>query len=169
MKLFTSLEFWNFVIAFSALSLALYSIYYTRKKDAHSIEITNAYISLVESRPALIMFNVVNTSNSVIRIENVELFAMDGKQFEHMNYKPKPKTTYTGAGHFKIPVPELIHPYEYASPFNDSEVLPPFEKLELRYYLNPYSHVIKIKVTCNRPIHRFRKNKSFTIHLKEFD
>lgn len=167
MKLFTALDFWNFMIAVVALLIALYSVYYTRKNDKHSIEITDAYVSFVKHRPTLIIFSVLNNSNSSIKIKRVELLHANGDLINHLNYEPE--QTYSTIEPLNIRVPDPPQPYEHASPFDGLEVVPPYEKLELSYYLELYRSDMKIRVTCDRPIHRFRKSKLFTPHFKKLD
>ncbi len=155
-----SFELWNFVISVLALTIALYSIYYTRKNDKHSIEITDSYVSFIDHRPTLIMFDVLNTSNSSIKILDV-----DGSLITPLDYKPEQKYTVVNG----MRIPDAYNKYDYSLPFESPEVVPPYEKIELRYYLDPYRSDMKIKITCNKPIHRFRKSKLFSPQFMKFE
>lgn len=165
----SSIEFWNFVIASLAFLVASYSVYYTRKNDKHSIEITNSYYQLVKGRPTLITFDVVNNSNSSIKIKNVELFNSNDEKISHLDYEPEPTYRDYGVGFHRVRIPNPIMPFEYASPFEGEQVLGPYEKLELSYYLEQFSSDMKIKVLCDQRIHRFRKYKLFSPHFKKLD
>lgn len=159
-----SFELWNFVIAVLALTIALYSVYYTRKNDKHSIEITDSYVSFVDHRPTLIMFNVLNNSNSSIKVVNVELLNADGSLITPLNYEPEQKYTVIN----DLRIPDAYNKYDYSFPFESPEIVPPYESTEFRYYLDPYRSDMKIRITCNQPIHRFRKSKLFSAHFRKF-
>lgn len=159
------LNFWNFLIAVLALLVSLYSVWYTSKNNRHSIEIVDCYIEQTKNRPTMIMFDILNNSNSSIKLLNVELFFYDGSRIKPLDYIPE--QTYSSIGMTRIP--DIIRQEEYSQQFDHEEILAPYSKSEFRYYLNPYSQDLKIQVTCDRPIKGLKKSKLVPVHFKKLD
>lgn len=163
--LFTTWEFWNFVIAVTALMISIYSIWYTKRNDKHSIEIVDCYINQKNGRPTMIMFAVLNNSNSSIKLLNVELFFYSGSPVNPLEYIPE----QTYSTHGQTSFVDVLRQEEYSEPFDGEVILAPYSKEEFSYYLNPYSRDLKIKITCDRPIKGFRKSRLIPVHFKKFD
>lgn len=115
----------------------------------------------------MIMFDVFNNSNSSIKLLNIELFFYDESHVKPLDYEPTP--TYSRSGVFQTPVYDMISPYDYSETFDGETILGPYSKEEFRYYLNPYSQDLKIKVTCDHPIKGLRKSKIIPVHFKKLD
>lgn len=158
---YSSFELWGFIIALIALFISFYSIYYTKKGDKYSIEVKDTYIRTEPGRPALVSFSIFNDSKNSLKILKVELFFSDGRIMKPLDYVPE--QTYSQAGFYNVP--NYIHSSEYSSPLEHEEILAPYTEIDLSYYVNPYSLDINVKVTCDKPINKFAKEKLFSIHL----
>lgn len=177
MFLFNSLEKWNFVISVIALIVALYSVWYTRQRDKASVEIQYTTYTIKEYNPTQISFSILNCSNSPIKITNVELLNLDGSRvnviYNHkFKFPPrKPQVDYFGLlTPTTLSVEDLqFTPFFQESVFKNPEIIFPNKWRDFRYYVNPFNNPLKIRITADRPIHRWSKRKTFLVHFVQSD
>ncbi|MCK1211142.1 hypothetical protein [Streptococcus uberis] len=165
-NILNSWDFWNTLIASLALMVALYSVWYTRKRDRVSLEIINTWYEEPEGNPFFIGFNIFNNSSTAIRITNIELLNLDNSPasvIDGYEYKsPDDNTSWLS--------PALnLNLFQQEVAFKEDEIIPSNKDTHFKYYLNPFSPDMKIKVTADRPINRWSKSKTFLVHFVKSD
>lgn len=164
-------DFWNFIIALIALLAALYSIWYTRQRDKLSLEITDTTYEELPHNPHFVCFSLFNNSSTALRLTNVELFELNGKPASVIlghEYQFPPKTT-TATSLFDLPAHHLASPHYFENPFQREILIPANDFIEFKYYITPFSPNMTIKVTSDKPIHRWSKTKTFSVHFVQSD
>ncbi|MEY8370157.1 hypothetical protein AAK938_01460 [Aerococcaceae bacterium 50-4] len=156
------LDFWNLIIALLALILAIYSIWYTRRKDRYSIEVIEAEYFQNDSDPYLIFFKVFNTSNAPITITDIQLLDFHEHIVETLDFEPGSNSKFP-YGPIDIPAN-----WRYQKPFTDSKIIPSENYAEFSYYLNPLVSPMIIKVSTNHNIQWFSKTKLFKVKFSKF-
>lgn len=160
-----TLDFWNFVIAVLALLAAFYSIWYTRQRDKTTLEIVDTWYEISEGNPFFVGFTIFNNSSTAVRLTNMELLNLNGtpaKIIKDYEYKNPDEDTFLSSAAF-------FNPDYDPEPFDRDEIIPANEDTSFRYYLNPFSPEMKIRVTADRPIHRWSKTKTFLVHFVKSD
>lgn len=160
-----TLDFWNFVIAVLALLAAFYSIWYTRQRDKTTLEIIDTWYETPEGNPFFIGFTIFNNSSTAVRLTNVELLNLNGTPASVLR-----EYEYESPNKDKHLSPAMYYdPFHQNSPFDREEIIPANADTSFKYYLNPFSPDMKIKVTTDRPIHRWSKTKIFSVHFVKTD
>lgn len=148
-----NLDAMSFIISIFALVISIYSIWYTKRRNKHSLEIDDCYYLKFSNSPYQLSFDVVNNSTSGIRILDVSICDVDNQPVKVIEYDPVPITS----------------PQEFASPFNTERFLEPNNRIEISNYVKETPDNLIIKVSCNKPISWFSKSKTFLIHPVKSD
>ncbi|HEL2333376.1 hypothetical protein [Streptococcus suis] len=163
--LWQTLDFWNFVIAVLALLAAFYSIWYTRQRDKTKLEIVNTWYEKPDGNPYFVVFKIFNNSSTAVKITNLTLLHLDGKIVEIIKdykYKPPYRINLLGSDY-------RFDPFHESKVFDREEIIPANAETSFKYYLNSFSTDMKIKVTADRPIYRWSKTKTFSVHFVKTD
>ncbi|PTQ84748.1 hypothetical protein C8U37_107116 [Trichococcus patagoniensis] len=162
------LNFWNFVIAVLALFIAIYSVWYTHRRDRYSIEIVECEYMQKKNRPYLIFFSIFNASNAPLKIKDVKLFDLENNPVRVVDYEPKSEYTNI-VGHSILDPATIPVAWEYANPFSKTLIIPSESKIEFSYYVNPFPDHMVIKITTDKKIRWFSKKKLFSVKFSELD
>ncbi|MDQ8820625.1 hypothetical protein RFF58_06195 [Streptococcus ruminantium] len=160
-----TLDFWNFVIAVLALLAAFYSIWYTRQRDKTTLEIVNTWYEKPEGNPYFVGFTIFNNSSTAVKITNLTLIHQDGKSVEIIKdykYKPPHRVNLFGSDY-------RFDPFHETKVFDREKIIPANADTSFKYYLNSFSADMKIKITADRPLHRWSKTKTFSVHFVKTD
>lgn len=158
-----SWDFWNLLIALIALLVALYSVWYTRQRDKISLEITDATFEELEHNPFFVCFSVFNNSPSAVKITDIKLCNQDGT----------PASLILGHDYQPPQIPEdslfspvyIPEPYYFEAPFINEVFIPANDSMTFKYYINPFAPNMIIHVTSDKPLHRWSKTKTFSVHF----
>lgn len=161
----STLEFWNLVIAVLALLIALYSLWYTHKKDQYIIEVVDYSFNRKYDRPFLLNFSVFNASNSPVKITDLKLYDLYNNPVEIIEYEPKVEY-YTGTNGQPTVAKDIPMDWDYAKMLPHVAIVPSESIISFRYYVGQLPNPIVIRITTNKRVHWFSKSKSFDI---EFD
>lgn len=148
----------NFFIAFIALLVAIYSVYYTRKCNRCKIQVTAAkYIN--EPRPPIIWFTVNNLSPVPITLTNIQFYLLSGESILPLSMQEP---------HQSDPL-HIPTEYEYAYHLAEKEILYPHSYKEFGYYFTEAPSTVLVKITSSERIHCFKKQQSFIVHVVDID
>lgn len=160
MNIITSMDIINLGISAIALVISIYSVWYTRKQDKFSLEITDGYLIKIKGEPPIISFDIFNNSPSALTIEKVELLNSKNKKLTILyHYESRHNNNILNAYDSRLS----------SNPFKNSIIIPSNDSLELSYYLENRIDSVKIRITTNKNIHWLSKSKIFTINLLETD
>lgn len=162
-------EYFSEVISVLALLISIASFMYARLANRFSVEVSDTYRIKQASIPNLIFFTVTNVSIKAIKIENVELFNADNQLIKHLNYDPQItyKNVPTTSG-FSLPMTSAQPAnWEYQNPFSELKVLTPNEKVEYSYYVSSKDIPTSLKISANKRIKGFKKEKLVSIDFPE--
>ncbi|MFZ7175812.1 hypothetical protein [Streptococcus hyovaginalis] len=166
------MELANFIIGFLALIIAIialiHSIYYNMVK----IKLSDCEVNRVDNDyDWLYDFSISNLSNVSVVIQKIELYSKDGKLLTDNGFDPfKKHQDNENENHsespFGIPLPRFsmpLDPYWESSPFKSETEIYPASRESFSYYLD--EEPVKIKITTDKRIHKFRKHQLFFPHF----
>lgn len=152
-----NLDFWNFVIAVVALVVAIYSVWYTKRRDKFTLELDNCcYERHRDYAPIIFSFDVVNNSSAGIRILAIEfdLNTVSYDPFEENRNRDLIAVTAN---------------YEYDSQFTGNEFLESQARKSYSYFIAKPQNTVTLTITADKPLKWWSKSKSFTIHPSDFN
>lgn len=165
------MELFNTIVGVLALVISvvalIHSIYYNMVK----IKLSDCEIHRVDKGyDWLYEFSVSNLSNVSVIITKIELYSKEGKLINDNGFDPF-KKHYSqrrpiSGGPFSVPLYEVYTPLSSSwesSPFNSETEVYPASRESFSYYLD--EEPVKIKVTTNKRIHKFRKHQLFFPHF----
>lgn len=156
-------EFWNFVIAFLALALALYGIWLTKSLNRFKIEIDDCTYSKKIGEPALLSFQLHNVSSVSTKVIKIEFSTYDDTPIVPIiGYEPNVRYHEMGFG---VRYPDIQMPFEQELVLSSPQVLLSNSSTSFRYFMNPPSAKVKIKVTCDRRVYFIKKYKYFSVEF----
>lgn len=152
------------LISLSALLVALYSVWYTRRFNRPRIQIEQFDCDFTSHEFISVDFSVLNISSVPITIRTIE-FRSNGKQFFPITDYDGP--TYTLTDPLGL---DCNYPVLNAEPIMLDEPITLFPNSveEYRYYFSDIPDKLEIKVNTNRFLSIFSKNKSFVFRTNKF-
>lgn len=164
-----TLDFWSFLIALIALLVALYSVWYTKQRDKLSLEITDATFEELECNPFFVCFSVFNNSSSAVKITDIRLCNQDGTPASLIlghEYQP---SQISESADLLFPPVYIPEPYYFEAPFINEVFILANDSMVFKYYINPFTPNMIISITSDKPIHRWSKTKTFSVHFVKTD
>lgn len=169
-------------IAFSALLISLYSVYYTHKENRHRILVTESSIIMDDPyNPPMIRFSLFNDSKSSVTIINLIVSSIDSSAINFLaDYEPtfdEPKTIQSSIDVMGIQIPttphidfgRAPHPIEYQNPFRDQVLIPSNQGHEFSYYVAEPIVNAEIIVTTEQRLRYFKHSQSFIVKFSKLN
>lgn len=144
----SNLEISSFIVAFTALLVSTYSVFYTRHFNKRRIEIDECYIDFDEEYP-LISFSINNMSPVPIKVNSLTFFNSAGQRVSPVDYTPELST---------------MEYHEFANPLRQVTVISPYGSLEVSYFFKSPREVSSVTVTCKERIHHLHKQRTFELN-----
>ena len=160
-KMLVSWDFWNTIIALLALVVAIYSVWYTRQRDKASLEVVESWWKKPDGNPFFLGFTIFNNSSTAIKITNIELLTKDDKPLhvlknhEYNDPDSNPDSLFSKFSY---------NPFFDEEIFETSRFIPSGQEWNLKYYVKSFGNPVKIRITADRPLHRWSKTKTFSVH-----
>lgn len=172
-------DFFNHISGFIsvvALSISLYSIYYTRKENRIKIELTDCcWDEYDEENYPLIMFNLFNNSSKGVLINKIEFFNSQLEPLQVLlDYEvvPKdPENNYTGNYFTDIvnnsfsSLDDWVDPYYLSRNLKSPELIPANSDIDFTYYLKlqKIPKTICIQITSNEKLSWLSNKRIFYV------
>lgn len=163
-----SLDFWNLVIATLALIISIYAVVYTHLQNKLSIGISNGFYDRRNPDPFMFGFTIENLSSKSIRLVSLSMSDEKGLKVDIIE-DFEPTQTYIVSGYTKIP--DIIHPYWDAEPFQSPVNFQPNSEINFSYYTgsNPPNELHVTAIFESLSLFKKKKKYNLVVSLKKND